>query len=300
MKIDVTAPQARASPSSALALAAGGEDDEVGRMRVEIDRLHRALSDSQNALLTSNEHGDLLQDHLYRLSASLKAEIGERQKADEKVQSLLQAVTRERGDLEVLVQILMDQGDSFAEEGEKARIDGLTGIPNRRRLDEYLLKEWDRHMKLQQPLSLLLCDVDYFKCFNDLYGHQAGDECLKTVAKTIMGSLRSDDLVARYGGEEFAMVLPHTPRDRALQIAERVRANVFAASILHADSKVCGADSKVCGIATLSIGVACRIPQLQDAAGAGALVEESDRNLYLAKRRGRNRVETQLTEDVNL
>jgi diguanylate cyclase (GGDEF)-like protein len=269
-------------------------------MRVEIDRLHRALSDSQNALLTSNEHGDLLQDHLYRLSASLKAEIGERQKADEKVQSLLQAVTRERGDLEVLVQILMDQGDSFAEEGEKARIDGLTGIPNRRRLDEYLLKEWDRHMKLQQPLSLLLCDVDYFKCFNDLYGHQAGDECLKTVAKTIMGSLRSDDLVARYGGEEFAMVLPHTPRDRALQIAERVRANVFAASILHADSKVCGADSKVCGIATLSIGVACRIPQLQDAAGAGALVEESDRNLYLAKRRGRNRVETQLTEDVNL
>jgi GGDEF domain-containing protein len=75
---------------------------------------------------------------------------------------------------------------------------------------------------------------------------------------------------------------------------------VFAASILHADSKVCGADSKVCGIATLSIGVACRIPQLQDAAGAGALVEESDRNLYLAKRRGRNRVETQLTEDVNL
>ena len=258
-----------------------------------MDRLHRALSDSQNALLTSNEHGDLLQDHLYRLNASLTAEIGERQKADEKVRSLLQAATRERGDLELLVRILMDQGDSLAEEGEKALIDSLTGIPNRRRLDECLLKEWDRHKKSQQPLSLLLCDVDYFKCFNDLYGHQAGDECLKTVAKTIAGSLRSDDLVARYGGEEFGVVLPHTPRERALQIAERIRATVFAASIPHADSKVCG---KV----TLSIGVACRIPQLQDAAGAGALVEESDRNLYLAKRRGRNRVETQLTEDVNL
>jgi diguanylate cyclase (GGDEF)-like protein len=89
------------------------------------------------------------------------------------------------------------------------------------------------------------------------------------------------------------MVLPHTPRDRALQIAERIRAAVFATSIPHANSKVCG---KV----TLSIGVACQIPQPQDAGGAAALVEESDRNLYFAKRRGRNRVEIQRTDDVNL
>ena len=275
----------RASLSSIRALATGGEDDEVGRMRVEIDRLHRALSDSQNALLTSNEHGDLLQDHLHRLGTSLTAEIRERQKTDNKLQSLLDAVTRERGDLEVLVQILMDEGDSYAEEGEKARIDGLTGIPNRRRLDEFLLKEWDRHRKLQQPLSLLLCDVDYFKCFNDLYGHQAGDECLRTVAKTITACLRSDDLVARYGGEEFAMVLPHTPDHRAVQIAERIREAVFAAAIPHADSKVCGQ-------VTLSIGVACQVPQPHGAACVRALVEESDRNLYIAKRLGRNRVET--------
>jgi diguanylate cyclase (GGDEF)-like protein len=185
----------------------------------------------------------------------------------------------------VLVQILMDEGDSYAAEGEKARIDGLTGIPNRRRLDEFLLKEWDRHRKLQQPLSLLLCDVDYFKCFNDLYGHQAGDECLRTIAKTITACLRSDDLVARYGGEEFAMVLPHTPHHRAVQIAERIREAVFAAAIPHADSKVCGQ-------VTLSIGVACQVPQPHGAACVRALVEESDRNLYIAKRLGRNRVET--------
>jgi len=285
MKTDFPAPMVRASLSSIRALATGGEDDEVGRMRVEIDRLHRALSDSQNALLTSNEHGDLLQNHLQRLSTSLTAEIRERQKTDNKLQSLLDAVTRERGDLEVLVQILMDEGDSYAEEGEKARIDGLTGIPNRRRLDEFLLKEWDRHRKLQQPLSLLLCDVDYFKCFNDLYGHQAGDECLRTVAKAITACLRSDDLVARYGGEEFAMVLPHTPHHRAVQIAERIREAVFAAAIPHADSKVCGQ-------VTLSIGVACQVPQPHGAACVRALVEESDRNLYIAKRLGRNRVET--------
>jgi diguanylate cyclase (GGDEF)-like protein len=185
----------------------------------------------------------------------------------------------------VLVQILMDEGDSYAAEGEKARIDGLTGIPNRRRLDEFLLKEWDRHRKLQQPLSLLLCDVDYFKCFNDLYGHQAGDECLRTIAKTITACLRSDDLVARYGGEEFAMVLPHTPHHRAVQIAERIRDAVFAATIPHADSKVCGQ-------VTLSIGIACQVPQPHGAACVPTLVEESDRNLYIAKRLGRNRVET--------
>jgi diguanylate cyclase (GGDEF)-like protein len=285
MKLDAPVPMVRPALSSTRALATSGGDVEVGRMQMEIDRLHRALSDSQNALLTSNEHGDLLQDHLQRLSTSLTAEIRERQKTDDKLQSLLDAVTRERGDLEVLVQILMDEGDNYAEEGEKARIDGLTGIPNRRRLDEFLLKEWDRHKKLQQPLSLLLCDVDYFKCFNDLYGHQAGDECLKTAARAITGCLRSDDLVARYGGEEFAMVLPHTPCQRALQIAEQVRAAVFAAAIPHGDSKVCGQ-------VTLSIGVACQIPPLQDAACVRTLVEESDRNLYIAKRLGRNRVET--------
>jgi diguanylate cyclase (GGDEF)-like protein len=289
MKIDLMAAVARDSAVSRPALAEGGHDDEVSRLRTEMDRLYRALSDSQNALLTSNEHGDLLQEHLHRLSTSLAAEIRERQKTDDKLQNLLAAVTRERGDLEVLVQILMDEGDSYAEEGEKARIDGLTGIPNRRRLDEFLLKQWDRHAKLQQPLSLLLCDVDHFKFFNDLYGHQAGDDCLKTIAQTITGCLRSDDLVARYGGEEFAMVLPHTPRQRALQIAERVRETVFAAAIPHADSKVCGQ-------VTLSIGVASRIPEMPDTAGAREFVEESDRSLYLAKRFGRNRVESEQTE----
>jgi diguanylate cyclase (GGDEF)-like protein len=262
------------------------EQNEVELLRAEIDRLHREIGDSRNALLTSNEHGDLLQEHLYRLSASLTAEIRERQATEEKLRKLLQVITREKGDLEVLVQILIDQGDSFAEEGEKARIDGLTQIPNRRGLDEYLLREWGQHARLQQPLSLLLCDVDHFKLYNDCYGHQTGDECLKEVANTIRGCLREDDLVARYGGEEFAMVLPHTPRERAVQIAEQVLCRLAAIAMPHAASPASG-------YVTLSIGVACQIPPPRNTADARALVEEADRNLYLAKHQGRNRVTQQ-------
>jgi len=247
--------------------------------------------DLQIALLTSNEHGDLLQEHLYRLSTSLAAEVQERQGAEERLQQLFQAITREKVDLEILVQILIDQGDESAEDGEKARIDGLTQIANRRRFDETLLQEWGRHLRLQQPLSLLICDVDHFKLYNDGYGHQAGDECLKSVAKTISQCFRTGDLVARYGGEEFAVVLPHTNGARATQVAERVRAAVAAAAIPHASSPVCDR-------VTLSIGVACRTPQPTDAADARNLVGDADRNLYLAKHRGRNRVNHQDEEST--
>jgi len=152
-----------------------------------------------------------------------------------------------------------------------------------RRFDEYLLKEWERHIRERLPLSLLVCDIDHFKLYNDSYGHQAGDECLKLVSSVLNRCFRSSDLVARYGGEEFAMVLPHTPRAAAVRVAERVRSKVEAAALPHAASPVCGQ-------VTLSIGVACITPQPQDAADPRALFEEADRNLYLAKHGGRNRV----------
>src|ERR1700733_391886 len=133
---------------------------QVDRDKTEVYWLECQIRDLQLALLTSNQHGDLLQDHLYRLSTSLTAEIRERQATELKLQKVVQAITREKGDLEVLVQILSDEGDLSAEEGEKARIDGLTQIANRRRFDEYLLQEGGRHIRMQQPLSLLLCDVD--------------------------------------------------------------------------------------------------------------------------------------------
>jgi diguanylate cyclase (GGDEF)-like protein len=266
------------------------EQNELSRLRGELSRLEAQTQDLQIALSTSNEHGDLLQEHFYRLSASLTAEVEVRQAAEEKLQTLIQAITHEKGDLEILVQILIDQGDDSAEEGEKARIDSLTQIANRRRFDEYLSQEWARHRRIQQPLSLLICDVDHFKLYNDEYGHQAGDECLKQVARAISQCFRTGDLVARYGGEEFAMVLPHTDLAGALQVAERVRSSVYAAALSHAASPVC---SQV----TVSIGVACGTPEPKDGADMRPLVEEADRNLYVAKQRGRNRVSHQDEEN---
>jgi diguanylate cyclase (GGDEF)-like protein len=280
-----SAANADLSPNSPQGSSSAGyamQRDEPGRLQQEHDRLQNENHNLHIALLASNEHGVLLQEQINRLSSSLTAEIRERHDAEEKLQKLIQSITREKEDLEILVQILIDQGDDSAQEGEKARIDGLTQIANRRRFDEYLLQEWGRHIRMQQPLSLLLCDVDHFKLYNDHHGHQAGDECLKNVAKALTLCHRAGDLVARYGGEEFAMVLPQTNRAGAVWVAERIRVAVADAALPHAASPVCDR-------VTVSVGVASMTPQLHGP-DARAFVEAADRQLYLAKHLGRNQV----------
>jgi diguanylate cyclase (GGDEF)-like protein len=257
--------------------------DRLNMDRLNMDRLNMEKHDLQIALIASHQHEDSLQEQLGRLSASLTAEVRERQASEEKLQKLVQSVTQEKGDLEILVQILIDQGDDSATDAEKANIDGLTLVANRRRFDAYLTQEWSRHARIQQPLSLLICDVDHFKLYNDRYGHQAGDECLRTVAEALSRGRRSIDLVARYGGEEFALVLPHTDLTGAILVAERVCRDVAGAALPHAASPV--ADR-----VTISVGLASITPHIKHPADARALVEEADRNLYLAKQGGRNRV----------
>ncbi|HUW50294.1 MAG TPA: diguanylate cyclase [Sulfuricella sp.] len=161
--------------------------------------------------------------------------------------------------------------------------DGLTGVANRRHLDAYLEKEWRSAARAGRPLSLVMIDIDHFKAYNDHYGHQGGDDCLKEVAGALSFALgRPHDLLARYGGEEFAVVLPDTPLEGALHIAESLRSTVEDLHILHAES----ATSKY---VTVSLGVAAMIPDVREAIPA-VLVAAADHALYRAKAQGRNRV----------
>ncbi len=162
-----------------------------------------------------------------------------------------------------------------------ATLDGLTGVANRRRFDQYLESEWWHMTREGLPLSLILCDIDFFKKYNDTYGHQAGDACLRRVADALRFCLkRSTDLVARYGGEEFAIILPNTTSSGAFEIAEEIRAVINSLEIVHEQSLV---SEHV----TLSLGVACMHPTPNTS--PNTLVAVADEGLYQAKASGRNR-----------
>jgi diguanylate cyclase (GGDEF)-like protein len=161
-------------------------------------------------------------------------------------------------------------------------LDTLTQIANRRRFDAVLRQEWRRSARDDSPLSLVFCDIDYFKRFNDTYGHQAGDECLVRVAQTVEETLnRPADLAARYGGEEFIALLVDTEVEGARMLAERMRARVEELRIAHQASSVAP-------YLTVSLGVATVVPR--PAIRPEDLVALADRALYAAKEKGRNRV----------
>lgn len=163
-----------------------------------------------------------------------------------------------------------------------ASIDGLTGIPNRRRFDEFLELEWQRSMRNKTPISLILMDIDFFKRYNDNYGHAAGDDCLKGVAKALFHSIeRKIDMVARYGGEEFACVLPETDASGARVVGERLRTCIEA---LHLPHEFSDAHSFV----TISLGVATL--HADQVSGPVILIQRADERLYMAKEAGRNRM----------
>lgn len=162
-----------------------------------------------------------------------------------------------------------------------ANLDGLTQVANRRRFDEYLEQVWQKMAQKQQPLSLILCDIDFFKLYNDGYGHLGGDDCLKKVAAAINESVKlPTKLVARYGGEEFAIILPNTNSREAMSIAETIRFSVKALKINHGFSKVSDR-------LTLSLGIATVVPSL--GVSPSVSIEIADKALYQAKQLGRNR-----------
>jgi len=161
-----------------------------------------------------------------------------------------------------------------------AHSDGLTQTANRRYFDTVIKREWQRLSREQQPMALMLCDVDYFKRYNDTYGHQAGDQCLREVAQVLgQTSRRPADLVARYGGEEFALILPNTSLQGAVCIAENIQAHLQKLTLPHKASPI--------GRITISIGIAVTIPSIKNS--PKDLLKTADQALYNAKANGRNR-----------
>ncbi|PID55044.1 MAG: diguanylate cyclase response regulator [Gammaproteobacteria bacterium] len=167
---------------------------------------------------------------------------------------------------------------------EMAENDGLTGIANRRRFNNVLIREFRRAARNQNHLSMLLLDIDHFKSFNDTHGHQTGDDCLRAVAQTMSDSVRrGGDMVARYGGEEFAVILPETDLPSAMIVAENIRSNVAEMNVDVGHSILS---------VTVSCGAASIAPSSSECLDQhiNNLIERADQGLYQAKEKGRNRV----------
>ena len=202
-------------------------------------------------------------------------------------------VVRKDGEVEALIGFMFDISErkkteekliTMQKELEELSFkDGLTGVANRRMFDSVIELEWNNARRNQQPLSLIMFDIDNFKQYNDCYGHIKGDDCLKLVAQTLRSAAtRAHDFFARIGGEEFVLVLPETDASAAAKIAERCRNLIFKEQIEHAASNISR-------IITISIGVGTIIPAHDD--DAIDFIESVDKVLYTAKRNGRNRIE---------
>nr|WP_242035596.1 MULTISPECIES: diguanylate cyclase [unclassified Leptolyngbya] len=217
----------------------------------EIDFLQRLSNQLSIAIQQSN------------LYSQLALELRERKQAEARLQEMNHQLNHAKGLLEKLV-----------------NLDGLTQIANRRCFDEHLRHEWQRLQREEQPLSLLLFDIDHFKLYNDSYGHQEGDRCLIAVAQAAQQVVkRPADLVARYGGEEFVVLLPNTSRSGAIAVAERIHKAIRALHIPHNASPVSN-------VVTISLGMASIVPAPETS--PDILLNQADRLLYCAKQRGRN------------
>ncbi|MCX9157085.1 diguanylate cyclase [Niveibacterium sp. 24ML] len=199
----------------------------------------------------------------------------------------MQRISQMRYSLVVLTRRL---DDANRELQRLSSIDGLTGIANRRQYDATLIREWRRAQRRGAPIALVVCDVDYFKRYNDHFGHQGGDECLRRVAACLAGQVkRPADLVARYGGEEFAAILPDTDAEGAMLVAEGMRIAVNEMALAHAPAA--GQP-----FVTISLGAAAAVPP-REVSTPAALLALADAALYEAKRNGRNRAQLALNHD---
>jgi diguanylate cyclase (GGDEF)-like protein len=228
---------------------------EISDLAVSVGQMGQEIQESRQQL---EEYSRSLEQQVVDRTQALEEEIGRRSAAE----AALHQVNKELAAI--------------------AYLDGLTQIANRRQFDDRLWQEWRRLQREKSPLSIIMCDMDYFKQYNDTYGHCGGDDCLKEVASVIEASARrAADLTARYGGEEFVVLLPNTPLTGALEVAKLIQAKVKSLQIPHERSVVSE-------YVTLSFGVSSIIPT--DASTPEELLLRADRALYQAKQAGRNQI----------
>jgi|GEM_PF-1901917 len=218
---------------------------------------------------------------LRRVNEQLEKKNEELVKAFSELQAMKVRFENRSKDLEKLNQQL-DYANKLL--SEMAITDGLTGLYNHKHFMGLLEKEWERARRSKSSFCVIMIDVDYFKAFNDKWGHQMGDQALKSLARTISGQTRSYDIVARYGGEEFGLILPETDLNTCYTVAQRIRKGVEKKALL-----IKSQDARV--HLTVSVGVTIYLPEEDDPRTAEQVLQDADVALYLAKNKGRNRVE---------
>lgn len=225
-------------------------------------------------------------NELQQVNEQLLKEIAERKQA----QKALQLANEE---LEIKVEIRTQELKVVNKELQRlALLDGLTGVANRRYLDDFLEQSWRHAKRAHKPLALLMIDIDFFKLYNDTYGHLAGDSCLKSIANAIKTSAkRGFDFVARYGGEEFVVILPDTNEENASFIAEKIRVSVESLGIKHKKSPI---SNNV----TVTIGVTSIVPK--PGYTPSMLITIADKALYLAKNAGRNQIKSSTDDEYSI
>jgi diguanylate cyclase (GGDEF)-like protein len=269
---------------------------EIKKLRREVEILQQEKSDLNLLLETTTAHADSIVEVLYATSLQLhesnkrlQAEIRERQKteaalkaAQEELQSLLTVISRDKADLEIMLDTSVQHGDlvEILLRNQCVR-DPLTGLFNRRYMQEFLIREIHHAQRTQKPLGFVLLDIDHFRHFNNTFGHQAGDVVLQEVSLFLQKSIRKSDIACRYGGEEFVVILPEASLEDTKERAEQLRAGVKHLKLNYLNQSL--------GKVTLSAGIAC----FPEYGKTGAeLIQAADMALYRAKALGRDRVVT--------
>jgi len=250
------------------------------------DQVQQAITELAQALgsvkSATSEYGENLDEVTEKIQQAESLEdlgdvvsiiIADTKKMVEKNQQL-------EGQLETSVEQVSELKKNLDNVRKEALTDGLTGVANRKAFDKNISDLVEEATQNQTPLVLMMLDIDFFKKFNDAYGHQIGDQVLKLVARTLVENVKGRDIVARYGGEEFAVLLPETPAAAGLKVADMLRRSVESKEVVNKTS------NEALGRITLSLGVAEYIP----GEGVSDMIERADAALYMSKKTGRNRV----------